>query len=468
MIDSLISLLAFIFTLGVLITVHEFGHFCIARYMGVKVLRFSIGVGWPIWKRQSRDGVEYVIAILPFGGYVKMLDEREGTVQPEELKFTFSSKSVYKRLAIVLAGPLFNLLFAILAYSSVFMIGVPDIKPILGEPRPGSIAAECGFQNGDLVVTVDGKATPTLSDMMTALVDLATAEKVILVEVLPEYDVLYKSDLARFKKEHTGIRKRTLVLDNRVTNAATIFDDLGLVPIQSTLPAVIGQVLPGEAAARAGLQPGDRILSVDGEPILDWQHWRRNVELQSPDRSLNVHIEREGIELLIDIKPSYRRDRQGKQVGFIGAVAESQDYAHGLQIMVRYNNPLYAVGAAVRKTWDMSLLTIHMLGRILTGKASLENISGPIAIAQFAGQAANAGAVAFLSMLALVSLSLGVLNLLPVPVFDGGYILYYLIELVKGSPLPEAVQNFGQQVGISILLLLVGLAIFNDFSRLLG
>jgi regulator of sigma E protease len=467
MTNSLISLLAFIVTLGVLITVHEFGHFWVARRLGVKVLRFSIGFGRPLWQRRGRDGVEYVIAALPLGGYVKMLDEREGEVLPAELPQAFNRQPVGSRIAIVLAGPLCNFLFAILAYSLMFVIGVPGTKPVLDEPKPGSLAAAGGFQKGDLVVAIDGKPTPTLSAVMLALVDRAMAEEVIRVEVLPECDVGCAVDPV----VEGGARLRTRTLDTRnaqgLADMAMVFDGVGLVPWRPVLPAVIGQVTPGGAAERAGLHVGDRIVLAGGEPVADWQHWRGIIE-RHPNQPFNVRIERDGVEQVLELTPDVRENDQGKRVGFIGAIAEvPEDLAQSLRVVVRYG-PLSAVGAAIGKTWDMSLLTLHMLGRMLVGKASLENLSGPLTIAQFAGQAANAGVMAFLSMLALVSLSLGVLNLLPVPVLDGGHLLYYLIELIKGSPLSEAVQNLGQQVGIAVLLLLMGLALFNDFSRLLG
>jgi regulator of sigma E protease len=452
--SPLIALLALIVTLGVLITVHEFGHFWVARRLGVKVLRFSIGFGRPLWQRRGRDGTEYVIAALPLGGYVKMLDEREGEVPVAELPRAFNRQPVGSRVAIVLAGPLSNFLFAILAYSLMFMIGVPGAKPLLDDPKPGSPAAASGFRKGDLIVAIDGKPTPTLSAVMLELVDRAMADEVIQVEVLDSDD-------------RTRVRALDLRDAGEPGDAAMVFGHVGLTPWRPVLPAVIGQITRDGAAERAGLQPGDRIVWAAGEPVADWEQWRALIQ-RHPSQAFSVRIERDGAEQTLNLVPDARETEGGERVGFIGAIADvPDDLAESLRVVVRYG-PLGAVGAALGKTWDMSLLTLRMLGRMLVGRASLDNISGPLTIAQFAGQAASAGALAFLSLLALVSISLAVLNLLPVPVLDGGHLLYYLIELIKGSPLSDAVQDFGQRIGIVVLVLLMGLALFNDFNRLLG
>lgn len=450
--NFLISLLALIVTLGILISFHEFGHFWVARRLGVKVLRYSIGFGRPLWLRRGRDGVEYVIAALPLGGYVKMLDEREGEVAPEDLHRAFNRQSVGRRFAIVAAGPLANFLFAVLAYGVMFMVGVPGEKPLVGEVRPGSIAEQGGFQAGDLIVAVDGEATPTLQGALLALVDRTMSGEVIEVQVRDEDD---RSQLRFLDVRGQG----------RLAEADRILEELGISLWRPSLPAVVAEVQPEGPADEAGLQPGDRILAVDGQPIRDWEQWAEYVR-ERPGQTLVVRLERNGREEVLRITPK-TIETEGGAIGRIGAIAQiPEEFTEAISVVVHYG-PLDAMVQAADKTWDMSLLTLRMLGRMLTGKASLDNISGPITIARFAGQTATYGMIPFLSFLALVSISLGVINLLPVPVLDGGHLLYYLIELVKGSPLSETAQSLGQRVGVVVLLMLMSLALFNDFARLL-
>ena len=447
----LISLLALIVTLGVLISFHEFGHFWVARRLGVKVLRYSIGFGRPLWLRRGRDGVEYVVAAIPLGGYVKMLDEREGEVAPEERHLAFNRQSVSRRIAIVAAGPLANFLFAIFAYGVMFMVGVPGEKPLVGDVQPGSIAQEGGLQAGDLIVAVDGEPTPTLQAALLALVDRTMSGEVIQVQVRDEDGRLHVRNL--------DVRGR-----EQLAEGDQVMESLGISRWRPPLPAVVAEVQPGGPADEAGLQPGDRILAVDGQPIQDWGQWAEYVR-ERPGQNLVVRLERDGREEILRIATA-TVETEGGVIGQIGAIAEvPEEYREAVGVVVRYG-PLQAMVQAADQTWDMSLLTLRMLGRMLIGTASLDNISGPITIARFAGETATYGIIPFLSFLALVSISLGVINLLPVPVLDGGHLLYYLIELVKGSPVSETAQGLGQRVGIVVLLALMSLALFNDFSRL--
>jgi regulator of sigma E protease len=454
LLSPLLSLTALIVTLGVLITVHEFGHFWVARRLGVKVLRFSIGFGRPLWFHCGRvDGTEYTVSAIPLGGYVRMLDEREGEVQDSERHRAFNRQSAAYRIAIVAAGPVFNFLFAVFAYSLMFMVGITAVRPLLDQAVPGSIAAAGGFQKDDLVVAVNNHLTPTLNDFRLALLEYGMDAGVVQVEV----------------RDFEG-RLRLRTLDLRGIEGWAEEEDslarLGLLPWRPQLPAVIERVKTGGAAERAGLQPGDHILAVNTEPVRDWQQWADYIR-KHPGQSLTVRIARDGQELTLTVVPEAVETEQGT-VGLINAVGKiPEDFANTVEIVIRYG-PFVAVTKAIAKTWDMSLFTLRMLGRMLVGKASLTNISGPITIAQFASQSVSIGWIAFLSFLALVSISLGVLNLLPIPLLDGGHLLYYFVELIKGSPVSDTVQNFGQRLGIIVLLMLMGLALFNDLVRLFG
>jgi regulator of sigma E protease len=443
----------FIVTLGILITAHEFGHFWVARRLGVKVVRFSIGFGPPLWLRRSRvDGTEYAITAIPLGGYVRMLDEREGPVADQERHRAFNRQPVSTRIAVVVAGPLFNFLFAILVYSVIFTAGIPGIRPLLDAPVADSIAARGGFQKGDLITAVDAQPTPTLHAVSLALLEHSLDKDLIQVQV---------------EDEGGQHRLRTLDLhgQQKVTEDGDILAQLGLSPWP--IPAVVGQVLEGSPAQRAGFLPGDRVIAIDAQAIKDWPQLVAYVQAR-PGQTLSVLIDRAGQQQTLTVTPE---PAAGDKQGIIGKIGVSgqipADSTAQLQVVIRYG-PFRAVAEAVSKTWDMSLFTLRMLGRTLLGKVSLSNISGPITIAQFAGQSASIGLIPFLSFLALVSISLGVLNLLPVPVLDGGHLMYYCIELVKGSPLSDVAQELGQRVGIALLVMLMGLALFNDLSRLLG
>ncbi|MFZ5593510.1 MAG: sigma E protease regulator RseP [Pseudomonadota bacterium] len=449
------SVFFFVIALGVLITVHEFGHFWVARKLGVKVLRFSVGFGKPLWSRRGKDGTEYVIAAIPLGGYVKMLDEREAPVAPHELSFAFNRKPLGSRFAIVFAGPLFNFLLAILAYWAVFVIGVGGIKPIVDEVAPHSIAQKDGFQPGDVIVAVNGKQTATWEGVMFALLDKALDRQTVEVRV-----------------KDVGQREVTRTLDlSTITGGdldqGNLLSSIGIRPRRPLIPPVIGHLEVEGAAKRAGLAAGDRIIAADGQPIKDWEEWVKYVQPRA-EKVIRLDIERQGQRLVLELRPVAVAAKEGT-VGRIGAAVKipEGELSEELRAVLRYS-PGEAMMRAVEKTWDMSLLTLRMLAKMVTGVLSVSNLSGPISIAQYAGYSASAGLVSFLGFLAIVSISLGVLNLLPIPILDGGHLMYYLIEWIKGSPVSEEAQALGQRVGIAVLGTLMIFAFYNDLARLFG
>lgn len=449
--NTLLSFAALIVTLGVLITVHEFGHFWVARRCGVRVLRFAIGFGRPLWSRTARDGVEYVIGAVPLGGYVRMLDEREGEVPPGQLGQAFNRQTVGRRAAIVAAGPAFNFGFAILAYFILYTSGVVQVRALLGEAPAGTPAAMAGVRDGDEVLAVGDEPVQGLDELLMRVAEQLDPGAPLVLRV---------------RDTDGRLGQRRLALPEEVGTDGELLAKLGLLPWRPKLAAVIGAVKPDGSAAAAGLRPDDRIVSVDDEHVDDWQTFAARVRA-SPGAELRLRIERDGSPLTVVLRPARIEAEQGA-IGQIGAFAAvPQSLADSLRVVVRYG-PIDATVAAIAKTWEMSAFTLRMLGRMLTGRASLDNLSGPLTIAQMAGQSASIGFSAFLSFLALVSISLGVLNLLPVPVLDGGHLAWYAIETLKGSPVSEAVQSAGQRVGLAMLLVLMGLAFYNDLARLFG
>jgi regulator of sigma E protease len=446
--------LAFLLALGVLITVHELGHFWVARRLGVKVLRFSVGFGRPLWRRVGRvDGTEYVVAAVPLGGYVRMLDEREGEVPAAEAHRAFNRQSLLIRSAIVSAGPLFNFAFAILAYWLVFVTGDVGTRPIIGAVTAGSPAAVAGFRSGELVERVNGEKTPTWESVVYELLAAGVTAVPARVEVqgadgAPQVRLLATDSLLDLGEQRDAL------------------GSLGLAAERPTLAPVIGEVISGEPADRAGLRAGDRLVAVDGEPIADWASWVEYVQAR-PGKTLRVDLERAGLAMATEIVPA-QVDRNGTQVGRIGAaVSLDSDPLEKYRAEVRYG-PVKALGVAVQKTWDLSMLTLRVVWKMLIGEASVNNLSGPISIAQSAGQSASVGLIQFLKFLALVSVSLGVLNLLPVPVLDGGHLAYFAVEAIKGGPLSEAAQALGQRIGLALLIGLMALVLYLDLARLLA
>jgi regulator of sigma E protease len=400
-----------------------------------------------------RDGTEYVLAAIPLGGYVKMLDEREGDVPEAEVHRAFNRQSLPVRSAIVAAGPAFNFAFAILAYWLVFVIGDVGTRPLVGQVNDGSPAAAAGFQPGDLVRRVNGEETPTWELVVYELLSAGVAQVPADVEVVGDGGY---------------VERRQLPPDvlHRLAEERDALGVLGIKPDRPTLPAVIGEVVAGESAERAGLRVGDRLLAVDGQPIRDWREWVEYVQAR-PGERLRVDVDRGGERLGLSIVPA-AVERAGSVTGRIGAgVAIGDDAFERYRAEVRYG-PVKALGAAVHKTWDLSALTLKVVWKMLVGEASVNNLSGPITIAQTAGKSASVGFVHFLKFLALVSVSLAVLNLLPIPVLDGGHLAYFAIEAIKGGPLSESAQLVGQRIGLAILFGLMALALYLDLARLLA
>jgi regulator of sigma E protease len=450
MIDIAQKILAFVVTLGLLITFHELGHYVVARLAGVKVLRFSIGFGRVIWSRQlGSDGTEWAISAVPLGGYVKMADEREGPVPAADLPRAFNRQSVWKRSAIVAAGPLANLLLAVLLLSGTYLAGVSGQRAILAAPPAGSPAAEAGLASGDVVTAVDGDAVRSWQDLRWRLLRATGAERVTLAVSQPN-----------------GASSTRVLQLGSLTSADWEGNYLGVLGLKIDLGVpLVRDVLPGKPAETAGLRGGDAVLAINGKPTRSPSDVAA-ITNAHPGETLRFTIRRGGKELETELTPE-ASEQGGRTIGLAGMrLSIDPDTLQALSVTVRYG-PIESLIQGARKTWELSVFTVKMLGRIVTGDASLKNISGPLTMADYAGQSAQAGVLTFIGYLALISISLGVLNLLPVPLLDGGHLLYYLVEIFKGSPVSDRVLEVGQRIGMAVLALLMALALFNDLSRLL-
>ncbi len=445
------SLIYFIVALAILITVHEFGHFWVARRCGVKVLKFSIGFGKPIWQRRGKDGTDYVLALIPLGGYVKMLDEREGKVDESELDSAFNRKSLAARTAVVAAGPLANIIFAIAAYWLIFVIGVAGLRSIVGDVKMDSPAAYANLQVGDEIAAVNGHKTPTWTSVHNALMTIA-----------------HEGGTANIRVDTAGVETERSIevpkLDLGVENPRPILTLLGISPIRIDLKPVIGRVVQDMPADKAGLKTGDILLEHDGRVITNWTDWVELIRASS-GKSLPILLERDGNQLALTLTPIKSDDNFGQ----IGASVDASHttFPEDLKTELRYG-PLDAIGRAVATTWQFTSLTVKSIAGMLAGDISSKNIGGPISIAQFAGASGDRGFISFLGFLAVISISLGILNLLPIPVLDGGHLVLFFIEWVKGSPVSEQAQIQGQKIGFLLLMSLMFLAFFNDLSRLFG
>jgi regulator of sigma E protease len=448
------TLLAFIFALALLVFIHEMGHYLVARWCGVKVLRFSIGFGRPLLQwTAGRDRTEWAICMIPLGGYVRMLDEREngpGSVPPQDLHRAFNRQTLGRRSAIVVAGPLANFLLAILLYASLGIAGLQEPAAVVAQPAPGTPAAVAGLQAGDRIVGVDDHQVRSLTEARLRLIDGMVDRRPVLLSV-----------------ERAGARQQASLSTDSMPYGEIDKDFLRLLGIEpATGGVVVSAVMPGGGAAAAGLLPEDEVLAVDGRPLA------RAGELievlrENPERELTFTVRRAGLEQRVVVVPqptrSERAEDAGRIIGRIGASLQNR-----VEMISVQHGPIAAIAYGARQTWDMSWFSLRMLGKMITGDLSWRNLSGPVAIADYAGQSAKVGWFAYVSFLALISVSLGVLNLLPVPVLDGGHLVYYGLEAIKGKPLSERFMAITQRLGLGMIASLMFVALFNDLSRLFG
>ncbi|MDI9220334.1 sigma E protease regulator RseP [Pantoea sp. EA-12] len=449
MLSILWSFVAFIVALGVLITVHEFGHFWVARRCGVKVERFSIGFGKALWRRSDRQGTEYVIALIPLGGYVKMLDERVESVPAELRHQAFNNKTVLQRASIIAAGPIANFIFAVFAYWVVFIHGVPGVRPVVGEILNGSVAAEAQITSGMELKAVDGIETPDWDAVRMALIGKIGDNNATLTVSQFGEDATQQKQL--------DLRDWQFEPDKQDPVVA-----LGIRPRGPQIETTLAEVQANSPASVAGLQAGDRIVKVDGQPLTQWQAFAAQVR-DNPRKNMALEVERNGESVALTLTPEAKPGNDAE--GFAGVIPRVIPLPDEYKTVRQYG-PFAAIGEASVKTWQLMKLTVSMLGKLITGDVKLNNLSGPISIAQGAGLSAEYGVIYYLMFLALISVNLGIINLFPLPVLDGGHLLFLAIEKIKGGPVSERVQDFSYRIGSILLVLLMGLALFNDFSRL--
>lgn len=450
--DFLHSLLALIVTLGVLITFHEYGHFWVARRCGVKVLRFSVGFGKPLVRWYDKQGTEYVIAALPLGGYVKMLDERESEVPEELLEQSFNRKPVGQRFAIVAAGPLANFLLAIVAYWLLFVIGTSVPAPVVGQVEEGSPAAEAGLHSGDEVLRVGNRNTPSWQEVGLGLLNHMGETTRISLEVQNQRD--------------TSSRQLEIQVERFLSgqDQPDPLASLGIQPWRPDVAPILANIQNSSPAQNAGLRPGDRVLAVNGESVDNWQQLVDQLQA-NPERELMLSLERDGQELEVAVTPGIRQLEDGREVGFIGAGVQMPEWPQELLREQRFG-PVVSIWRATEKTAEMSWLTLNSIGKMITGLISPTNLSGPITIARVASDSAKSGWESFITFLAYVSISLAILNLLPIPILDGGHLVYYAIEAIRGKPVSERVQEMAARFGLLILGSLMLMAFYFDLLRL--
>ncbi|TVO53913.1 RIP metalloprotease RseP [Denitromonas halophila] len=447
-------IIPFVVGLGLLILIHELGHYSVARWCDVKVLRFSVGFGRPLFKwRAGKDGTEWVLALFPLGGYVKMLDEREGEVAAAELPRAFTQQSVWRRFAIVAAGPLANLLLAVLLYWVVFVGGVDELRARVEVSSPESVAAQAGFTSGDEIIQVGDVPIRSWQDWRWRLLKAVLDEPTIDV-------VVVSADGVRATRR---LSLSGITIDEAKNDPVA---QLGFRPYRPMIPPVVGDIVAGGAADRAGLRVGDRVVAIDQKRIEDWSDLVERVSA-APGQPMQFEWLRDGARSEGVLTPE-SVDRDGKLVGRVGIMVAPLAEGREAMFVTVSHGPIEGLVKAIAQTWEMSTFSLAMIGRMVTGELSWKNLSGPVTIADYAGQSAKMGLDHYLKFLALISISLGVLNLLPIPVLDGGHLLYYVIEMLRGGPVPERVMEIGQQVGFALLVMLMAFAFYNDINRLIS
>ena len=450
MLDIAWNITSFIIALGILISVHEYGHFWVARKNNVKVERFSIGFGKTLFRKVDKHGTEFVLALIPLGGYVKMLDERVDEISPEDKNRTFNVKSVYQRIAIIAAGPLANFIFALFAFSLMFLIGIPTIKPVIGEVAPNSFASQADLSANSEIVQVNGRKVSSWQDVNLALVAaIGNDDLVISTKNLDSVSfVQHELDTSTWSYDQAK---------------EASFTSLGIKPYQPEVHSVIANVQPEGPAELSGLQQGDELLTVNGVVIPHWQYFSSEIK-KYPDQLVNITVLRNDNVISFMVKPE-AIIRNDEAIGYIGIAPKVDEWPDQYRSTLSYG-PIDALAEGTAKTWDLIVLSVDMVGKLLTGDVSVKNLSGPISIAQGAGDSASYGIIAFLGFLGLISINLGIINLLPLPVLDGGHLFYYFIELVTGKPVPEKIQGMGFKFGTLALIGLMSIALVNDLSRL--
>jgi len=453
--ELLQTILVTLVTLGIVVTIHEYGHFAIARLCGVKVLRFCIGFGKPLVSWHDRRGTEYAIAAIPLGGYVKMLDEREAPVPADQLQYAFNRKTVGRRMAIVSAGPIANLLLAVAVFWVIYLHGVTDVVPLIDKVEPNSIAAAAGLRSGQEIVAVDDNETPTRQALNQALLERIGETGTLRFSVREK-----GSDVV---EHHAGQLHEWMSAE--MDKAPDLVGSLGIDLWYPPSKAVIGEILPNTPADRAGLKVDDRIVSVDGQGVTSWEDWVSYVRAR-PEVTMNVELVRDGKTQALALTPDRKVDDKGVAFGQVGVGNKAPEWPPEM-LRKQHFNVFTAIAPALKQTWETTTFTLVSIKKMLTGAISHKNLSGPVTIAKVAAASAKTGWESYVSFLALLSISLGVLNLLPVPVLDGGHLLFYAVEAVRGSPLPERIQNFSTQIGLGLVMMMMMMALYNDFSRLL-